>query len=388
MIAYNKTGMDNLYTQNRLEDACRANCISVDELENCKKNFPVSFYTPNFLIRVGLFLLTVIIASFALGFFGLLVTAGGNTEAFRLLPIFFGIASYVLLEVFVKRYHYESGVDDALLWLSAVFIFVGINSLLPHISSLANALLIFVIASYLSLRFVDTAMSVVACLALLAVFFFAYIRFGDFAKATASFLIMTIAGLIYFISNKSKRQYEFRYYADCLLLIEITSLVCFYVAANYYAVRETSNAMFQLGLKEGEGIPMGWIFWILTVLIPVIYIVRGIQKHDMVLLRTGLILTAVTIFTLRHYYHILSTEGAMVLGGSVMIILAYLLIRYLKKPKHAFTSDEVSGFGQMGKLQIESLVIAEIASVQQQPVPTHTRFGGGSGGGGGAGGNF
>src|SRR5215469_8628328 len=110
MIAYNKTWLDNLYVQNRLEHACRAKCITVDEQENCGKNFPTGFYTPNFLVRIGLFLLTVIIAVFAMGFFGLLISAGGSVDAFRWLPIFFGIISYVLLEVMVKRYHYESGV--------------------------------------------------------------------------------------------------------------------------------------------------------------------------------------------------------------------------------------------------------------------------------------
>jgi len=201
MIAYNKIWLDNLYLHNQLKEAVDEKCITEAELENCKKNYPVGFYSPNFFIRIGLFLLTAIIASFAFGFCSMLIV--GTSSGFGGVSIFFAIISYVVLEV-LSRSHFRSGVDDSLIWISAIFIFAGIEFIFPNMSSFGNSVLIFVIASYFTLRFVDTGMAVIACLSLLGIFFFWYIRSGDFAKSTAPFLMMVIAGLIYFISQKRK----------------------------------------------------------------------------------------------------------------------------------------------------------------------------------------
>jgi hypothetical protein len=387
MIAYNKVWLDNLDIHHQLDDAYAQHCLDKEEMEQCKKNHPIGFYTPHFFIRLGLFLLTLIITAFSFGLLSLPFFSSMEEKTFALLAVFFGLTAYGALEFMVKKNHFRSGVDDALLWISAAFITGGLNAAI-NISSLGNAILVFGIAFYLTLRFVDALMSAIACIALLAIFFFSYIKAGDIAKATTPFLIMASTAVIYIFISKRKQLEKYRHYSSCLILAEITVLVCFYLAGNYYIVRETSNSMFNLHLKEGEGIPFGWIFWILTVLIPLLYIIRGIQKKDAVLLRTGLILIAAAVFTIRYYYYLMPIEIAMTIGGIVMIGIAYALIQYLRQPKHGFTYKEPPTQDFMDKLQVESLLISEIANSQQQPLTGPTRFGGGSGGGGGAGGAF
>jgi hypothetical protein len=387
MIAYNKTWLDNLQIHHQLDDAYQGHCLDKEEMEHCKKNYPVGFYTPHFFIRVGLFLLTLVIVAFSFGLFSMMFFSSGGTDGFAAFSVFFGLITYTALEIMVRKNHFRSGVDDALLWISAAFIVGGLNAAIT-ISSLGNAVLVFLIALYLALRFADAVVSAIACLALLAVFFFAYTRMGDLAKASAPFLIMALAAVIYILTIRRSGRERYRHYTGCLTLIEVTTLVCFYLAGNYYVVRETSNSMFHLNLKEGEGIPFGWIFWILTVLIPVLYIARGVQKKNAVLLRTGLILVAAVVFTIRYYYYLMPIEIAMIIGGILLIGIAYALIQYLKQPKYGFTYKEPVSQDFMDKLQIESLVVTEITGPQQHPVSGPTRFGGGSGGGGGAGGEY
>jgi hypothetical protein len=302
--------------------------------------------------------------------------------------VFFGICIYGVLELMVSNRHYRSGVDDALLWMAAACIIGGINALAP-VAALTNALLVFLMAVILFLRFTNTVMAAIAALALLAILFFTLIRLGEVAKAITPFVIMLGSGLLYFFSRQLLASGKWKHYTNGLILVSITTLICFYAAGNYFVVREASIAMFGLALKEGQGIPFGWLFWLFTVAIPIVYIFRGIQKKDAVLLRVGLLLVAAIVFTVRYYYHLIPAEIAMVLGGVVFIALSYALIKYLHEPKYGFTYKEQLDKNLMDKLQVESLVIAQTFSGTNLPnAVTGTQFGGGTGSGGGAGGEF
>ena len=104
-------------------------------------------------------------------------------------------------------------------------------------------------------------------------------------------------------------------------------------------------------------------------------------------MRVGLLLIAAMIFTIRYYHSIVPYEVAMSIGGTVLLILSYALISYLKQPKFGFTYSELNKEHKDEKSLIESLVIAETFGQQTKPAET-TKFGGGSFGGGGAGGEF
>jgi hypothetical protein len=94
------------------------------------------------------------------------------------------------------------------------------------------------------------------------------------------------------------------------------------------------------------------------------------------------------VFTIRYYYHVMPLEIAMILGGSVMILVAYLLIRYLQQPRQGFTYKEAKKKLAINKLQVEALLINQSFAAPQTPQSTGTNFGGGSGGGAGAGGTY
>ena len=385
MIAYNKTWLDNLFIKEEAENAFYLNHINSSEKENIESLYPVGFYTPNFFIRIGLFFLTVVIAGFSLGLLALLLM--DNIEnSFKGIILFFGLAAYGMLEFFVRsNKHYRSGVDDALLWISAFSIIISLN-LLFEFSFLTNAIIIFIVAGYFSVRFADWVMTCITTIAFLAIIFLFYLKAGTFARFTVPFILMGVCSIIYFFIKKIFEQKKYSHYYINGIVVQTTLLFGFYLAGNYFAVTEMSKQFFH-SLKENESISLGWLFWIFTVAIPVLYIWWGVKKKDVVLIRAGLILIAAMIFTIRFYYAVLPLETAMVLGGIFLIAVSYALTKYLATSKNGFTSAELLNQSAQNKLNIEALIISETFGNIHSPAAA-TNFGGGSGGGAGASGEF
>jgi hypothetical protein len=92
MIAYNNEWLKNLVTREEATELYSDECITKPELEQIETKFPVLFYTPNFFIRIGLFILTVIVLSFSFGLFALMFLDGMD-KAIGAIAIFFGIVS-------------------------------------------------------------------------------------------------------------------------------------------------------------------------------------------------------------------------------------------------------------------------------------------------------
>ena len=67
MIAYNHTSLDNLLINEEAADAFHQQLISMEEYKAVEKTYPVNLYTPNIFIRIGLFLLTCVIAFMGYG---------------------------------------------------------------------------------------------------------------------------------------------------------------------------------------------------------------------------------------------------------------------------------------------------------------------------------
>ncbi len=108
MIAYNQKSLDNLAVRDQVQDALDAGCISAEENTRIGTAYPVDFYTPNFFICIGLFILTTIIASCSMGFF--ILINSGNEHSLNVLIIFFGLICYGALEFTVYKFrHYQIG---------------------------------------------------------------------------------------------------------------------------------------------------------------------------------------------------------------------------------------------------------------------------------------
>lgn len=268
------------------------------------------------------------------------------------------------------------------------FLVAAVNLLSNALSFLGQSMLVFLLSTYYLLRFGNLLMGCLAFIAFLGIVFYGLIPLGNTAKAVLPFLLMAISVGVYWLMKKYKNKERLRHYKTCCTFIEALALLVTYVAGNYFVVREVSNSLFDLHLKEDESIPAGWIFWILTVLIPAVYVFRGIQKRDVILLRTGLLLVTAIVFTVRYYYHFMPLESAMTIGGVIMIGFAYGITKYLTPPKHGLTHAEPNDPAVGGLLQVESLVVAETFGDTTTDGEKRFDFGGGTSGGAGASGQY
>ncbi len=386
MIAYNKTWLQNLIIREQATEAYAENCIDKEELQRINEQHPSLFYSPNIFVRTGLFLLTFIILLFSFGLIALLFSDALD-NALGGLAIFFGLLAYAALEWMVQtKNHYRSGVDDALLWIAAGCFFGGV-CYLADVGETGNCLLVFFISLYCVVRFTDRVMSLMAFIALVGFFFFISSKSGNTLKAIVPFILIAISAGVYLFCVKAKQVAKAVLYAECLQIMMITALIIFYGAGNYFVVRELSNEMFHLNLADNEQIPFGWLFWIFTFTIPLIFIARGIQEKDTILIRVGLLLIAAIIVTVRYYYNFAPVEIIMVISGILLLIISYGLIKYLKKPKYGFTRNESISTDLKEMETIESLILAETFS--QVPATSNaTKFGGGDFGGAGSSGEF
>jgi hypothetical protein len=383
MIAYNKFWLTNNIVLSELDTALAANLTTANEQAAAKPMYKSGFYTPNLFVRIGLFILTAVVIIFSFGLFSLMILSAIGEKNIGELLLFFGLVCYASLEWFVaSRHHYQSGVDDALIWISVVFIIAGIN-IAADIAPINNAVLVFILAAWFTLRFIDRLLLIFATIALLAVVFFMLQKMGATAKAVTPFVLMFTAALLYFLFKKIGSKQQLYLYRQCFTMGTITSLLCFYIAGNYFVVREVSNLLFNLELQPGESIPFAWLFWFFTVLIPLLYILWGILKKDIILLRTGLLLVTAIVFTIRYYHHLWSLELVMITGGVFFIVVAYALTSLLKIPKAGFTAQPLQRRSEAGIQQIESIIIAETMTVSAADNGADN-FGGGSFGGGGA----
>jgi peptidoglycan/LPS O-acetylase OafA/YrhL len=122
------------------------------------------------------------------------------------------------------------------------------------------------------------------------------------------------------------------------------------------------------------------LFYAFTLCIPLLYIFFGLKKRDRLLLVTGLLALAFSIYTYKHYFSWLTVSQELTLAGALLIALAGIVIRYLRQPRYGI-SDEPARQRRFSDL--EALVAAQVI---QQPAPQDgINFGGGNFGGGGAG---
>lgn len=389
MIIYNKTWLSNSMLLDLVEREHQQKTISDTELHIIKVKYPVGFYTPNLFIRVGLFIVTVVISLGLERLLNLILRDTGFNPGYG-LTVLIGILNYAALLIIVKRkLHYRSGVDDALLWLSFICLVIAFNWSLaigPSYEDQALSLFIFSLSLFLTLRFSDMLMGVVCYLSLFALVYFSLQKMGPLGIAVMPFILILLSGIAYWLISRSLNHRKALYYAKTMIILQVISLITLYASGNYYLVKELGD---RLNNTTSASIPFGWFFWIWTIILPLVFIYRGLIRKDVICLRVGLVLTVAAAVTIRNYYHLTPLELVFIISGGLLLLFSYYLTRYLKKPKHGFTNQQLTGESLIERLQIESLLISEASSgIGDAPANTGTQMGGGKFGGGGAGGNF
>jgi len=201
--------------------------------------------------------------------------------------------------------------------------------------------------------------------------------------------MMLCSYLIYKLASQIAKSRQALYYQKCLVYLELTTLTTLYAAENYFVVQKLGNLLHNLPADTNDPVPFGWIFWGWTMLLPLVFVALGIRKRNLLLLRLGLLFMAAAACTFRVYHHLLAIEYVLVIAGGLILVLVFILLRYLKTPKLGFTYTQRSRKHWVNNLNLESLVVAGAAShTQSVPQQSKDPFGGGSFGGGGSSADF
>ena len=384
MQAYKSSSLYNKYVRQKASEAFHSKSISAASYEKIVQAHSFDLYTPNYFIRIALGLLTIVAVLFSTLLIWLISGESGDNATVALLMLT-AVICYTALELFVRsKQYYNAGIDNVLMCSVVVYI---LSAFL--INDYANSYIItsgfmLIICLWLCIRFTDAFMAMLSCCSLLLLVFFICMKMGDVGKTIIPFILMITSALVYFITKELLNKQQSSFYDFCFTSVLFLTLITFYASGNYFIVKELSDKIFPD--STGNSIPLGSFFWIFTITIPPAYLFWGILKKDVLFIRTSMGLIAATIFTIRYYYTFFPAEIEMLMIGILVIAISYVLIKYLRTPKHGF-SFEKDAYNKNDLRNAEALIIAQ-AFGKKTSESKGFEFGGGSSGGGGATGNY
>lgn len=392
MIIYNKEWLNNLRIGETAEKWFRKNLISEAQRRNIRQQYVCGYKKTNLFMRIGMFIFTFILASSAIGLVMLFI-GGLGVESFGIqFLLFAGIIYFVLMKFVRERNYFRNGIDDMLLHMSLSYFIAGISVFVFQAmsSGFQNQVLIIAIISlpvlfFGALRFADSFATFTSYLCLLLIVFLLFNKTGSTGKAFMPFILLAISAVVYRWAYKTNLKSTAFYWHNCLNTLEAVTLLTLYAAGNYFVVRESTALMFDVQFLPGQEIPFAYVFYALTLAIPVVYVVLGLRNKDRIPLRTGILLFAASVITYKYYYHFMSPEATMIMAGALLVLFSWVVIRVLKNPWKGITAKDTGN--EESFIEAESLVIAQTFGAQATK-SNDMDFGGGKFGGGGAGGNF
>ncbi|AMR29008.1 hypothetical protein A0257_19150 [Hymenobacter psoromatis] len=351
--------------------------------------YPVGYERPVLFLRIGLFGAALFGISSLLGMVGLMT-------GLEVSPLLYGVLALVGclagLELVIRNSrHYRSGLDNALLYCALLawgfLVAYGLRDLLSDSLGSSNLWLwlLPVLLALLAalLRYADPVVAAATFVTALALLANGLLQ-SSTGRLLLPFAVMTASGALLLALRGLPARADYFYYRSAGLVLRTLGLAVFYLAGNYLVVREGNAELLGGGSPSAE-IPLAFLFWLFTAVIPLLYITLGLRRHDRLLLNMGLLAVAFSLFTLRTYHALLPPAVASAIGGAVLLAVALAALRYLRAPRHGLTAAADEDADPHFKL--ETFITAETAHAPAAP-EAGFQFGGGHSGGGGAEGQF
>ena len=380
LIAYNTTDLNALLITEKAKTWFKRGWLSPESWTKIKANYATNFYSPNIFMRIGGFIFSIILMMSVLAILALFM--GRNIDkSLPLLSVLIGLISMAFLEFIIKAKHYKSGIDDAFLYSGLCLIIGGLTEFL-HLNptKLPFYCLFLPCLMIAAMRYVDSLLTIVAYIFSLIIVILTMFKMPTIAPLILPFVIMLLSVIIYLIIIRIQQNKASIYWYTNLNILEALSLITFYASGNYFILQKANETYFNNSM-----VAMPYIFWFFTFIIPILYIYKGLKDKNRLLLSLGLLAIAAGVATFRCYFHVLPMEIAAVIGGVILLALAYFSIKYLRDNKTPFSYDDDEGDKPFYQ-HAESLIIAQSFGHQQEG--EKPLFGGGDFGGGGAGSAF
>ena len=385
MQAYNKSELENYFLTEEAKKLYQKKFLSKGQLQNISAQLIQLKSNSNIFFRIGFFLLGNFLFSSVISAFAVILLQM-ISDQYQIIFFLYAVVAYIGLEVLVRMKFFRHGLDDAFL-LSAQFSFlIGIGILTEAVLPVLIAML--VLGVFFAIRFINTISALLAFIGLVGIFFNLIVEHDVMPKFYLSFVGLILAILVYFFVVHLAKNQNFYSYFKTLDTIRIASLLLGYLSMNYLVVRELSQSLMNLEITNKSDVPLAFVFYGLTFLIPLLYFFLGIQWKDKLVLYTGFATLAFGFYSIRHYYYFFPIEYVMVISGILLFGLAYLIIQQLKNKTEGVTfqpdrdSDDSLLFNTQAILSLANATTS--APTQTNPMD----FGGGGFSGGGAGEKF
>ena len=386
MIAYDKSLLENTFLYERATLLNQQGFVSQSQLNTIKQKLAILKNHHSMLIRIGFFILGCILYSSFIGVLALFTI--GIIDSHFWIPLLLNtILGYVISEFLAKsQQQFRYGLDDAFILGFQGFFCTTIGVLFN--STLAGLIAMSVIGLFACLRYVHTLSILVSLVGISSAIAYSVMELKLLSSAFLPFLMLVLALLFYYSSVKLKKNSNYIYYENAVLLTDGFSLVLGYLSMNYLVVRELSETLLGLTIAKGADIPFAFLFYGFTVLVPILYLVYALISKNRLMLIVGFLAFGFSIFTFRFYYSILPIEVASVVGGIILFGIAYLTIKKLKNKTSGLTfePDRSSQTDWLGT--IETILVTTQSNVHPSQTESSMPFGGGGFSGGGAGDGF
>lgn len=402
MKAYNEAWIRNRAVVQQAEQWHRQRWLTDAQIATVRRSFPFEFRQTNGFLEVGLFLFTVVaIMSCYLLPASVIASLLDNRETSALFNLAFGIGIGLVGRLISNRRQlYRNGLDNAFVVMQTGFLAFGFNQLLPTDLIIGTYCLLTLPLLLLVLWYYGDTLIAFIILATFYTFVFDGMLQFSWGKAALPFVMMAVSGALFLIARRVDKS---PYYADSLNIMQWVALVVLAASGNYYVVRELNGLMMDASVRPSTTwtapeIALPWLFWLLTFIIPAVYLQQGLARRNrMPIILGGLGLVAAAV-TLHAYVALLPLNAALTLGGFVLIGLAVAMIRFLRRPGpiegrparfwSGFTDDPDYESPNQLFVNVGTAVAMQAATGASHQPDKGVRFGGGDFGGGGSEGGY
>jgi hypothetical protein len=385
--AYNIEWLHNLEVVKEAKRWFKQSMIDAVQFASIGENYKSELYHPNFLIRILLFVASLLALSGITGLLALMI-ADADENVIFIACIIYGLISFFVLEkVFIQsNKHYKSGVTEALLYHACGFTLGGLIGLTDGEE---HTIFVFSICifTFTAIRYLDLVTTLAAFASLMGFIFYEFYQMGGIFRNIIPLVLIICFTPLYFYFHILKKNRSLSEWHYVITLVEALSLLLIYAAGNYFVVRELTLDLMDLYLEEGQDIPYAFLFYGLTILIPLVYLYFGIKNKDIVLLRVSLFVFAFSVFTFKYYYGFGHPEISLTIAGALLTGGTLALMNYLKIIRYGYTRENLLQ-EKWDTANIQAVLISQTMGGNE--IVAHDEFKGGGGGfsGGGASGDY
>ena len=336
IFAYDFSEITKILVNNEAGKLFKSNLLEESQWNNIKDKHRTELYTPTILMRLTLFSATIVGLLFFVILFALDST---NIFFLRVSSFLLGFALIAFVEkVLIKdKHHFNSGMTEAGIYSGTsllAFALLGNNG-----NEFSALIVAFILAAAVAIRYFD----IIAFCATIGLFaylcFYSIYQLGGILTAILPLVFMAIFSLIYWLSVKVQGHIPGIVFDKQLSIIRYTSLFIVYLSGNYFVVSELSRSLMNVNFSTPEYFPLTLIYFVLTALIPSVYLVWGFKKRSLSIIRMGVLIGVLSVLTFQHQIFHEFSMLSVTIWGFLLVAASMSLFRYLKQSRDGFTTE-------------------------------------------------